>query len=285
MSSAAPARQTTLARAVEACGVALHSGASIHVRLLPAPADAGIRFRRADLPHQPIIPVSPDAIRRDAANRRTELTEPAGTAVATTEHLLAACLGLGLDNALIELDGPELPIFDGSALPYVDLIDRAGLTELDAPRRLWRLRRPVSLVRERAQLHAVPAAQLCLAFVADLAAAGLPCQVASLALHPDTFRAAIAPARTFCFYEDVEQLRAAGLIRGGSLDCAIVLRDGRPIGTDYRLPNELSCHKLLDLMGDLAILGRPIGALISAHATGHALHHEFIDLLRKELFE
>ena len=280
-----PASQTTIASPAEAEGVALHSGAQVRVRLCPAAANEGIRFIRTDLPGQPSILATPESVNRPALARRTELLGPEGVAVATVEHLLATCLAMGVDNLRVELDGPELPIFDGSAMPFVRMICQVGTTPLERPRRRLRLRRPVSLIRPGAEIHAVPADAMDLAFIVDLSRAGLPPQVALHSLGSADFAAKVAPARTFCFFEDVEALRAAGLIRGGSLECAIVIRDGHPVDSEYRLPNELACHKLLDLIGDLAILGCPLGAMVSARATGHALHHEFIDLLRKDLFE
>jgi len=282
---ARPASQTTLNDSAEAEGVALHAGVRVRVRLHPVAADEGVLFVRSDLPGSPVIRATPESVNRKALARRTELLGPGGASVATVEHLLATCLALGVDNLRVEVDGPELPIFDGSALPYVDLIARAGIRPLAHPRRILRLARPVSLVRPDAEIHAVPAGVMALSFIADLSRAGLTPQVAVLSMESDAFATHVAPARTFCYFEDIEPLRTAGLIRGGSLDCAIVIRDGLPIDSEYRLPNELACHKLLDLIGDLAILGCPVGAMVSARATGHAMHHEFIDLLRKELSE
>ena len=283
--SLVPEFQTTVTRIAAAEGIGLHTGAKVRFSLHPAGADEGIVFVRADLPERPRILAVPEAIDRQALRRRTELRGETGASVAMIEHLLSACLGMGLDNVRVEVEGAELPIFDGSVQPYVELMHQAGLTRLEAPRRFWRLNRPVSLIKETSEIFALPAAQMELAFFAELRHAGIANQSVAIALNPKEFESQLAPARTFCFYGDVELLRAAGLIRGGSLDCAIVLRDGKPMDGDYRLPNELACHKLIDLIGDLAILGRKVGAIITARGTGHALHHEFIDLLRKELSE
>jgi UDP-3-O-[3-hydroxymyristoyl] N-acetylglucosamine deacetylase len=279
------ARQTTVARPAEAEGIGLHSGQQVRVRLNPAAADAGLFFIRTDLPGAPTIRVAPEFVRREALRRRTELGGEDGAIVATAEHLLAACLALGLDNARVELDGPELPIFDGSAGPYAGLVREAGLKKVEAPRRAWRLARAVTLVKEHAEMAAIPAERMGLAFFAELRHAGMVNQSVRFQLGKDSFEERLAAARTFCFFEEVEGLREAGLIRGGSMDCAIVLRDGRPMDGDYRMPNELACHKMVDLLGDLATLGRPVKALITARGSGHAMHHEFIELMRKELID
>lgn len=283
--SPAPPFQTTLAAPASAEGIGLHTGAHVRVLLTPARAGEGIVFVRTDLPGSPSFPATPEAVNHEALTRRTELVGPGGATVATAEHLLAACLGLGLDNVRVELNGPELPIFDGSAMPFVKMIRQAELVTLNVPRRIWQLRRPVILVKDHAELIALPAQQMELAFFANLRHAGLEDQSVTIKLTPKEFEKKLAPARTFCFYEEVENLRAAGLIRGGTLDCALVIRNGKPVDSDYRLPNELACHKLVDLIGDLAILGRPVAALITARGTGHAMHHEFITLLREELTE
>lgn len=278
--------QHTVQRPAHAEGVGLHTGENVSLQLLQAGPDEGLTFERIDLPGRPTIKVEPNTVDREALRRRTGLINDQGVTLATTEHLLAACLALGLDNARIEIDGAELPIFDGSALPFVELIRQAGLTKQDAPRRCWRLRKPVSLINDHAEIMAVPAERMELGFFALLSQAGLPNQTSDLRLdNGKEFTEKIAPSRTFVFHEDVERLREAGLIRGGSMDCAIVLRDGKPVQGDFRMPNELACHKLLDLLGDLAVLGRPVHALITARGSGHALNHAFIDELRKELTE
>lgn len=281
--AAAAPPQTTVERRAEAEGIGLHTGQAARLRLAPAGVDEGIVFARTDLPGAPRVAARPDAVDRDGLTRRTGLRGADGVMVETAEHLLAACLGMGLDNVLVELDGPELPIFDGSAAPLVELIHQAGLRALAAPRRAWRLKRPVALLREDAEIVAVPAERMTLAFFADLRRGGMAPQSAIAELDPDIFAAEVAPARTFVYYEDVEALRNAGLIRGGTLDCAIVIRDGQVVEGAFRMHHELARHKLLDLIGDLAILGRPLRALVTARGSGHAMHHEFIDLLRKEL--
>lgn len=275
--------QHTLAQTARLEGVGLHTGQTVRVVLQPAPVEHGIRFVRSDMAGAPEIGAKPSAVNANALTRRTELTNGNGASVATIEHLLAALFAKGIDNARVELDGPEIPILDGSALPFVKAIKEAKREKQAAPRKMWRLRKPVSLVTEHAEISAIPAETLRLAFFADLRHAEMENQSAYYDWDQGEFGKRIAPARTFVFYEDLQKLRAAGLIRGGSLDCAIVIKDGMPYQTEYRLPNELACHKLLDLIGDLAILGRPVAALITARATGHALHHAFVAKLLEEL--
>ncbi len=279
-------RRRTLARPVSAKGIGLHCGERIKIELAPAEtAGGGIVFERIDLRERPRIAARPESVDREALARRTGLRSADGVTVATVEHLLAACAGLGVDDLLVRLDGPEVPIFDGSAQRFAKMIATAGTRKLDLPRQPLRLRRTVVLAEGNAEICAVPAEAMELVFFADLARAGLPPQVASFRPGQDDFKRELAPARTFVFEEDVEKLREAGLIRGGSLDCAIVLRGGVPVDTKYRFPNELARHKLLDFLGDLAILGRPVAALLTARGSGHRLHSAFVEALRKELFE
>ena len=258
------------------------------LRLEPASAGEGIVFVRADLPGHPAIAVAPENVKFDQLQRMTVLEAPRQGAepikVAMVEHLLAACAGLGVTDLRVILHGWECPIFDGSALPYIELIEKGGMKTLDRPIAPWRLRRPVILHADRADLVALPAERMRLTFFAEFSQWGMDDEQVTFEPGRDDFSREIAPARTFCFWEDIEQLVEQGLIKGGSLENAIVLRDGKPMNGKYRLQSELARHKLLDLLGDLAVLGRPVAALISARATGHALHHQFIRLLLKELY-
>jgi UDP-3-O-acyl-N-acetylglucosamine deacetylase len=185
----------------------------------------------------------------------------------------------------VRLDAPECPILDGSALEYWRLLEQAGTVEQAAPARMLRLRRPVCLLRPDADIVALPADQMRLTFFGEFHQRGLPDETATFVLGRDDFEHEIAPARTFTFYEDIHPLLEANLIKGGSLDCAIVLKDGGPMNGGFRIENELARHKLLDLLGDLGVLGAPILASISARKTGHALHHAFIERLREELVD
>lgn len=279
--------QKTLERPVEIEGVGVHGGRAVRLRLEPAAPDAGLRFIRTDLPGEPAIAVCPASVRRSGVQRMTLLESPAedgGVAtVGMTEHLLAACSAAGVTNLDIRLDAPECPILDGSALEYWRLLQEAGVTEQDRRARTLRLRRPVTLTTPDADIVALPADRMRLTYFAEFRSRGFPDEQVTFDVERDDFATEIAPARTFAFYEEIEALRNSDLIQGGSLDCAIVLRDGRPMNTAYRLQNELARHKLLDLLGDLGVLGAPVLAAISARKSGHALHHEFIDRMKEEL--
>lgn len=279
-------RQTTIEHSVATEGIGLHTGQVTRVELDRADSNEGIVFIRTDLPGNPRILARPESVNAEMLARRTELMgagDSKGASVIMVEHMLAACLGMGLDNVRVKMNGPEMPIFDGSALPYAKLIEKAGRHKLDAARHPWRLKRIVTFISDRAEIVAVPAESMTIAFFADLAHAHIADQAAEFQVGPGDFTADLAPARTWVFYDDVAALQEAGLIRGGSPDCAIVIRDGRPMNTHYRLDQELARHKLLDFLGDLAILGRPINALLTARGTGHRLHHQFIEMLGKEL--
>ena len=304
MSSISSPPQRTLARAAEAQGVGVHSGNPALLRLLPAPENHGLIFVRADLDGAPEIAAHPSNIKTESLVRMTVLenktwkgadTKRFGASVGMIEHLLSACAGLGLTNLRAELDGPECPIFDGSAECYVRMMNEAGIASQSRPMKRWRLRRPVTLLRENAELIALPAQSTRYSFFAEFRHAGLRDEQATFEMFADDYAGEIAPARTFCFWKDIEMLLKAGLIKGGTTDNAIVIKDGKPVrvGNDkipvvdesfqFRLPNELARHKLLDLIGDLAVLGGPVLALISARASGHALHQEFAQMLSDEI--
>lgn len=271
----------TVARVARAEGTGVHTGAPVRLALHPAPAGSGIVFVRTDLPGRPEIPARVESVNRRMLQRMTALGEPPAM-VATIEHLLSACAGLGVWDLRVEIDSGECPIFDGSARPFVDLLLGAGLAELDAPPPVLTIREPVVLLRDGAELVAIPAARPQFAFFAELRHAGIPDQQVEFDPAREDYAEAVAPARTFAFFEEIEKLRAAGLVKGGSLDCAIVLKDGAPVNGEYRMDRELARHKLLDLIGDLAVLGGPLNALVTARRTGHALHQEFARLLAEK---
>lgn len=279
--------QRTIQKSVEAEGVGVHSGKNVHLRLEPAPENSGIVFVRGDLADAPEIPVGPDSVDLSGVQRMTLLRPPgdrkSNVAVGMTEHLLAACTATGVTNLRVTVDAPECPIFDGSGLEYLRLIERAGIESQSAVARTFGLKRPVVMIKENAEMVALPAQQMRLTYFGEFAHAGLPDEQVTFEVGNDDFTTRLAPARTFCFYEDIQPLLEANLIQGGSLDSAIVLRDGKVMNGEFRMENELASHKLLDLLGDLTLLGGRINASISARRTGHALHHEFLQILREEI--
>ena len=279
-------RQRTLKAAIDCVGVGVHSGRRVNLTIRPAAADHGIVFRRTDLGRA-------IAARFDNVTDTrlcTVLADPAmpSARVGTVEHLMAALAGLAIDNALIEVDGPEVPILDGSAAPFVFLLDCAGSVEQDAPRRVIEIRRPIRVTAGEAWAELRPlgpvtrAAQpvLDMDLSIDFAASAIGRQSASLRLTPDSFRHEIAAARTFAHAAEVEQLQAAGLARGGSLDNAIVV-DGANILNPggLRMENEFASHKLLDAVGDLALAGARLHGRFVAHRPGHELNNRLLRAL------
>lgn len=275
--------QQTLAGETELTGVGLHSGRPVRLRFLPAEADSGLRFRRIDLPGTPEIPATLDYVLDDQLARRTTLGLNGTVSVATVEHLLAACLALGLDNAIFELDSEETPFLDGSAEPFARTLLDCGLVALDRPRRFFDLPRPVVFDRYPVQVIALPLPTLRATYFLEFDNAVLSKQAGHFAITPESFLRDLAPARTFCFLRDVEQLQAQGLIRGGSLDCAIVIAEDRILNEPLRFPDEMVRHKIVDLLGDLCLLGRSLRAYVSAWRAGHVWHIQFLKKLKEEM--
>jgi UDP-3-O-[3-hydroxymyristoyl] N-acetylglucosamine deacetylase len=276
-------RQRTLKTAIDCVGIGVHSGRRVALTIRPAAADHGIVFRRTDLNR------AIDARFDNVTDTRlcTALGDP-DTLIGTVEHLMAALSGLAIDNALIDLDGPEVPILDGSAAPFVFLLDCAGSVEQDAPRRVIEIRRPIRVTAGEASAElrplgpitgaALPVLEMDVSI--DFAAGAIGRQSASLQLTPASFRHEIAAARTFAHASEVAQLQAAGLARGGSLDNAIVV-DGPKILNPggLRMVNEFASHKLLDAVGDLALAGSRLHGRFVAHRTGHELNNRLLRAL------
>ena len=270
--------QHTLAASVECGGVGLHSGASVRLKLVPAPADTGVVFVRTDVADRDNrIAVTPRAVVETRLH--TEIANAAGVRVLTIEHLMAAFAGLGVDNVVVELDGPELPIMDGSAEPFVELIDLAGLRSQGAPRRWIEILHPISVVDGDKRATLLPAAigapaGLELDVEIDFASAAIGRQRLVTPLSHHVFRCDLAPARTFGFVRDVEALRAGGLARGGGLENAVVVDGGRVLNPQgLRFADEFVRHKALDLLGDLYVLGLPIVGRVEAVRPGHELNN------------
>jgi UDP-3-O-[3-hydroxymyristoyl] N-acetylglucosamine deacetylase len=279
-------RQRTLKTAIDCVGIGVHSGRRVNLTIRPAAADHGIVFRRTDLGRE--IEARFDNVAD--TNLCTVLADPAmqSARIGTVEHLMAALSALAIDNALIDVDGPEIPILDGSAAPFVFLLDCAGSVELDAPRRVIEICRTVRVTADEAWAELRPLGPTLRAtepvlemdLSIDFAASAIGRQSASLRLTPDSFRHEIAAARTFAHANEVEQLQAAGLARGGSLNNAIVV-DGETILNPggLRMDNEFASHKLLDAVGDLALAGGRLHGRYVAHRTGHGLNNRLLHAL------
>jgi len=272
----------TIERPAETSGTGLHTGVFCNLKLLPAPSGTGIVFRRVDLDGFEVEARASNVARVSYA---TSLMKK-GVLISTTEHLLAALYSCGVDNVYVELDNLELPILDGSARPFVNLIASAGRKQQRRHRRYLEILQPVE-VREgdpgsdnHRCIGIYPpaaaengAANLAVDYSIDFAHPLIGRQRLQFELTEARFAELISAARTFCTYEEVEKLRQMGLIRGGSLECAVVLtRDGIMNQQGLRYPDEFCRHKALDLIGDLALVGRPLIGRVVAHRAGHALH-------------
>jgi UDP-3-O-[3-hydroxymyristoyl] N-acetylglucosamine deacetylase len=256
----------TLRQAVGCTGIGLHSGKSVRLQLRPAPAEHGIRFYRDDV--GACIPARIENLAR--LDHATSLSHD-GVSVDTVEHLLSALHGLGVDDVAVHVEGPELPILDGSAAPFVILIHEAGLRPLSAPRRFLKVLKPIELVRGAKSIRILPADQLRVSYSIGFDHPLLRHQEMTMRVTPETYVEEIAPARTFGFLHEVEMLRRSGLALGGSLENAVVIGEGGVLNK-LRFEDEFVRHKILDLIGDMALLGHPIVAQIEAHRAGHALH-------------
>ncbi|MDF2630375.1 MAG: UDP-3-O-acyl-N-acetylglucosamine deacetylase [Symbiobacteriaceae bacterium] len=273
--------QHTLAAPVSLEGRGLHSGRPVLMRVLPAEAEFGIRFRRTDLPGGPLIAAAAGNVVETV--RCTVLEGEGGARVSTVEHLLSALRGLGVDNALIEVDGPEVPIADGSSALFCDLVQSAGLAAQAQPRRYQRLAKAVGVSNGQSCAVAIPADRFAVSvtLVNDHRHPALSDQFFELVVESAAYRQSVAAARTFGFLAEVEAMRARGLIQGASLENAVVLSDTEVL-TPLRYPDELVRHKVLDLIGDLALLG-PIHAHIIGIRTSHLLNNKLARAMADEL--
>lgn len=268
-------RQTTLGDLISCEGVGVHSGAQVKMTLRPAPANTGIRFRRLDMARDGLVAARYDSVVDTQLG--TTIANTAGVRVLTIEHLMAALLGSGVDNAIVELDAEEVPIMDGSAAPFVFLIECVGTVELDEPRRVLRITRPVRVGDRDRYATLRPARDFEVDLAIDFDSGAIGKQQRHVRLINGAFKSELARARTFGFLKDVETLRAMGLAQGGSLDNSIVV-DGDAIINEggLRFNDEFVRHKLLDVVGDLATAGYAIEGRFEGARTGHALNNELL---------
>jgi UDP-3-O-[3-hydroxymyristoyl] N-acetylglucosamine deacetylase len=266
------AQRKTIKSKVSITGIGLHSGIYTRVALHPVPPGSGITFVRADL----------DGLRIPALQASTTALDHATTVgkddvqVGTVEHLLAAIVAYGLTDVDIHIDGPEVPIIDGSALPFMHLIDAAGVRELNADIPVLRITEPIEVVDGDKSIRKTPSNRLIIKYRIEFDHPIIGRQSYHFDFRDDNFLRKIAPARTFGFMRDVEKLRAVGLARGGSVENAIVLDDREVLNGPLRFRDEFVRHKILDLIGDLALVGRPLVGEITAHRAGHAMHSRFV---------
>jgi len=301
-------KQSTIEKAVSVSGVGLHTGKMVTLTFKPAAVNHGFRFQRVDLTDQPVIPADVKLV--VSTNRGTTLRS-GDAQISTVEHVLSALIGLHLDNVLLEIDGPEVPIMDGTAIPFVQALQDAGRTELDAEREFFVVTEPIAYKDEvtGTELLALPADEFEATVMIDFNSSVLGQQFAAMH-HMTDYVTEIAPCRTFVFVHELEKLLEMGLIKGGDLDNAIVIADrrmdqeeldllakkmGKPsIKVDaegvlntvkLRFQNEPARHKLLDVIGDLSLIGKPIRGKIVATKPGHTANVEFAKLLKKHHLE
>src|ERR1043166_9583101 len=278
--AAAPEFQHTLAKPAGFSGTSLHTGEKVSLKLQPAPIDHGIKFKRKDLQDEPTIDAKIENLK--TVERATTIGE-GSVRVHTVEHILSALAAMGVDNAIVEMDANEPPIGDGSAQPYVDLIKKAGVTAQDEPRKFFDVREPMHVeAKTGALLVLLPDDK----FRISCTQAGPNnqfTQFLSLELTPSIFECEIAPARTFVYYEDVEALMEKNFINGGSLENAIVVRGEAVLSKEpLRYPDEFVRHKILDIIGDLALFGRALRGHVIAVKPGHGANTELARALAKE---
>ncbi len=267
--------QTTIEKPVSTTGVGLHTAVKSHLRLLPAPANTGIVFRRVDLDNFEI-----EAHVRNVArvSYATSLMKK-GVLLSTTEHLLAALYSCGVDNVYVELDALELPILDGSSQPFIKMLAIAGIQRLRKRRRYLKVVKPLEFTDGGRRIGIYPANDFQVRCFVEYAHPAVGAQEVEMRVGRESFSRMLAPARTFGFVQDFEGLRRMGLIRGGSLENAIVLNESGVMNGPLRFPDEFGRHKALDLIGDLALVGRPLLARVEAYKAGHALHTQLVTRL------
>ncbi len=275
--------QRTLRRPISCAGIGLHSGNKVTLSLKPSAADTGIRFRRSDLGGLEV----PATVQHVCGiNYATGLMRDA-VRVDTVEHLLAALVSLRIDNVVVELNSPEVPIMDGSAAPFIYLIQEAGVRQLTRPRRCLKVLRPISLSRGDKRIALYPSDHFKVTYSIAFDHPLLRHQSRTIRVTEEAFVDDIAPARTFTFLKEVEMLRRQGLALGGSLENAIVIGDTGVLNNALRFDDEFVRHKILDVIGDMALVGRPIIGHLVAHRGGHALHTAFAAhvLLERDAWE
>jgi len=263
--------QQTVRHPASLDGIGLHSGETVTMTVSPAAADTGILFRAAD---GTLIPANTDHV----VDSNSATTVGAfGVRVRTIEHLMAAAAALGIDNLMVDIDGPEVPAADGSAKPFVDLLHSAGRVSLAAPRRPITIAQPIRVGTESRWIEVLPADSLRISYTLDNSHPIIGLQAGTFGINEEVFCEELAAARTYGFLRDVPAMRQNGLARGGSPENAIVVGKRSVLNDSLRFPDEFVRHKILDLVGDLALIGRPVIGEITAYKAGHALHSKFVE--------
>ena len=270
-------KQKTLKEPVSYSGIGLHTGSTATVTFKPASANAGIKFIRIDQKVDNVFQA--DVANLIDVKRGTNIGK-GDVKVHTVEHILSALYGLGIDNAIIEINANEPPVGDGSALPFIQTLQKTGLVEQDAPRNYYVLPEPVYYVDDKTSIIAVPADEFKVSLTINYNHPFLKSQYATFTVNPETYVKELAPSRTFCFDYEIETLKKQGLAKGGNLNNAVVIGE-KGIHTDLRFPDEFVRHKILDLIGDFCLLGQPLKAHIIAVRCGHPSNVNFVKKLKE----
>lgn len=270
-------KQRTVKETIECLGIGLHSGRKVTLRVRPAPPDTGIVFIRTDLADKPSIQATAENV-VDTSYATT--LGKGGATISTIEHLMASFAGLGIDNAFVEVDSPEVPIMDGSAAPFVFLLKNGGVKEQDSYKRFMVIKKSLKVGDANSYIRISPSKCVSYACTIDFNHPLLKKQLFETTFSDIIFEKEISRARTFCFLKEVDLLREAGLIKGGSLDNAIVIDDFRVVNQEgLRYSDEFARHKMLDTIGDISLLGMPVIGHVEAYRPGHSLNHKLANEL------
>ena len=272
--------QRTIAEPRAFSGIGLHTGNLTTITFKPAPPDSGVTFYRTDMPGRPSIRAEIDQV--VDVSRGTTIGN-GEVRVHTVEHVLAAIVGMGIDNLNVDVDANETPVGDGSSLPFMTVLKKAGIVEQDQERKYIKIEEPVYYRNGDVTLSVLPADELRVTMTIAFDHVAIGTQYASFTITPETFESEIASARTFCFLREVKMLQDQGLIRGGTLENAVVIGDESILNDNLRYPDEFVRHKVLDLLGDLFLLGRPVKGHVVGVKSGHAMHVKFAQQIKKAL--
>lgn len=275
-------RQRTIRSSVLIEGVGLQTGSKTKLNIKSAPANSGINFIRTDLPNKPLLNIRSLSLDSSDIKKRRTVIRSGPVEIHTTEHLLSAFFGLSIDNATIEIDGNELPGLDGSAKEYVEAVERAGVIEQDAQAKELIVKDAVWCASKKAVLAAFPYDGFKVSYFLSYPVRSIGEQFLSLDITADSFKREIAPARTFCMKKEALLLRMLGFGRGANSKNTLIMGSKGPLNNELRFTDEPVRHKILDLIGDLSLTGRPLKAHIVAIKSGHGLNMELVKKLRKE---
>ena len=275
-------QQLTIKNAVESEGVGLHTGAKVKVRLLPAEPNAGISFIRVDLPDSPVVKANTANVMESSRKLRRTSLSCNGAEVHTVEHILSALSGMMIDNIKVEINGPELPGFDGSALPFVELIKKAGIQSQPEHKRTFTVKDPIWLEENDTVLAILPDSELKISYMLSYDHPLLRSQYVSVVITPETYEKEIAPTRTFCLEAEAEELRRQGLGKGANFENTLVVGKDGVVKNKLRFSDEFARHKVSDLMGDLYLLGMPLKGHVIAVKSGHPLNVRLLQKIRQQ---